>query len=92
MIKDPNGWAEKNVIDEINFKTSLTARKLRDMFAMSPSQKAITDRIFKKRLQIVWGPPVSRMREKVALDLNDTVGFWQNRIFGSFYQLVHQVL
>ncbi|KAG0744491.1 hypothetical protein G6F23_005167 [Rhizopus arrhizus] len=69
-IANPNGWAKKNVIDEINFKASLTAKKLRDAFAMSPSQKAITDRIFKKRLQIVWGPPGSGKTEFLALFIN----------------------
>lgn len=36
-----------------------TALRLRDDFKMSPSQKDISAQIIKKRLQIVWGPPVS---------------------------------
>lgn len=36
-----------------------TALRLRDDFKMSPSQKDISAQIIQKRLQIVWGPPVS---------------------------------
>ncbi|RUS14846.1 hypothetical protein BC937DRAFT_93240 [Endogone sp. FLAS-F59071] len=35
-----------------------TALKLRDEFGMSPSQKEITAEVIKKRMQIIWGPPV----------------------------------
>lgn len=56
MIEDPNHWAEVHD-DEIHLDAA--AIKLRDAFSMSPSQKDISANILEKRLQIIWGPPVS---------------------------------
>lgn len=61
LIKDPNAWSIKNPLndDSINFNSNIEAQELLDDFAMSPSQKDISASIFKRRLQIIWGPPVS---------------------------------
>lgn len=56
MIEDPNRWSD--VYDETSHFDA-TAIKLRDAFSMSPSQKDISANILEKRLQIIWGPPVS---------------------------------
>lgn len=58
LIQDPNSWASENINDGFNLDTHKTAIKLRDEFSMSPSQKDISANIFRKRLQIIWGPPV----------------------------------
>lgn len=64
LIKDPNAWSIKNAPtgDNINFDSNIEAQELLDDFAMSPSQKDISASIFKRRLQIIWGPPVSKKR------------------------------
>ncbi|CAO3701516.1 unnamed protein product [Rhizopus stolonifer] len=70
LIKDPNTWANENVMDNIQFNTSSTARKLLEAFNMSFSQKEIVESIFQKRLQIVWGPPGSGKTEFLSLFIN----------------------
>lgn len=62
MIEDPNSWAD--IHDETSHLDA-TAIKLRDAFSMSPSQKDISANILEKRLQIIWGPPVSIQIQKM---------------------------
>jgi DNA replication ATP-dependent helicase Dna2 len=58
-LKDPNAWGS-SLIEEEHFKeVKNAALKLRDSFSMSPSQKEISAELLERRLQIVWGPPVS---------------------------------
>ncbi|KAI8328927.1 P-loop containing nucleoside triphosphate hydrolase protein [Choanephora cucurbitarum] len=70
LINYPNQWAQENVADEMNISANTVALQLRDEFSMSPSQKHIASSIFKKRLQIVWGPPGSGKTEFLALFVN----------------------
>lgn len=61
LIKNPNAWSSNNATmdDNIDFDNNTKAQQLLDKFGMSPSQKDISASIFQRRLQIVWGPPVS---------------------------------
>lgn len=70
LIKDPNAWSIKNASsgDNINFDSNIEAQELLDDFAMSPSQKDISASIFKRRLQIIWGPPVSKKKDNIKLN------------------------
>ncbi|KAI8373339.1 hypothetical protein BD560DRAFT_394681 [Blakeslea trispora] len=70
LIDNPNQWAEENAMDEMNLSTNTVALQLRDEFSMSSSQKHIAANIFKKRLQIIWGPPGSGKTEFLALFVN----------------------
>lgn len=58
LLKDPNKWGTE-LLDDATDQLRATALKLRDEFGMSPSQKEITAEVIKKRMQIIWGPPVS---------------------------------
>ena len=58
-MEDPNAWGS-SLIEEQQFKEMKnTALKLRDSFLMSSSQKEISAELLERRLQIIWGPPVS---------------------------------
>lgn len=61
LVQDPNAWSSKNPTchDHIDLSSNTQAQQLLDEFAMSASQKDISASIFERRLQIIWGPPVS---------------------------------
>lgn len=61
LVQDPNAWSIKNPTwqDHIDLSSNTQAQQLLDEFGMSPSQKDISASIFERRLQIIWGPPVS---------------------------------
>lgn len=58
-MSNPNAWGSSLIEEERFREMKNTALKLRDSFSMSPSQKEISAELLERRLQIVWGPPVS---------------------------------
>jgi len=103
LVQDPNAWSMKNPTydDQIDLSNNTKAQQWLDDFAMSPSQKDISVSIFQRRLQIIWGPPVSCSTSYACHWKQDTktpptspllTGIWKDRILGFVYQLVHQML
>ncbi|KAL0090257.1 hypothetical protein J3Q64DRAFT_1847124 [Phycomyces blakesleeanus] len=79
LVEDPNGWSKQPVRRDLPVDIKATALRLRDDFAMSPSQKIISASTLQNRLQIVWGPPGSGKTEFLALFVN----WYIAHIFGS---------
>jgi hypothetical protein len=57
-LNNPNEWGSVSLIEEQQFETIENTTLSLESFGMSSSQKEISKKLLKRRLQIVWGPPV----------------------------------